>query len=146
MRIILYHWSNQPNLKIIDPKLIVTLGKHSMERFFPTRKISQIHGKALRKNISEIGVKVFYALYHPAAALYNGSMRSILISDFKKIPKILEAIENAVSGLKYDVTSSNISKNGNYYSLNLTLTVPNEVVRDLIYQKLDSSDSIKIVF
>jgi uncharacterized protein len=62
------------------------------------------------------------------------------------IDKILEAIEIAVSGLKYDVTPSNISKNGNYYSLNLTLTVPNEVVRDLIYQKLDSSDSIKIVF
>jgi uncharacterized protein len=62
------------------------------------------------------------------------------------IDKILEAIESAVSGLNYDVTPSNISKNGNYYSLNLTLTVPNEVVRDLIYQKLDSSDSIKIVF
>jgi len=62
------------------------------------------------------------------------------------VDKILEAIENAVSGLKYDVTSSNISKNGNYYSLNLKLTVPNEVVRDLIYQKLDSSDSVKIVF
>ena len=62
------------------------------------------------------------------------------------IDKILKAIENAVSGLKYDVTPSNISKNGNYYSLNLKLTVPNEVVRDLIYQKLDSSESIKIVF
>jgi len=62
------------------------------------------------------------------------------------IDKILEAIENAVSGLKYDVTPSNISKNGNYYSLNLKLTVPNEVVRDLIYQKLDRSESVKIVF
>ena len=62
------------------------------------------------------------------------------------VDKILEAIESAVSGLKYDVTPSNISKKGNYYSLNLTLTVPNEVVRDLIFQKLDSSDSIKIVF
>ena len=62
------------------------------------------------------------------------------------IDKILEAIEIAVSGLKYDVTPSNISKNGNYYSLNLKLTVPNEVVRDLIYQKLDSSESVKIVF
>jgi uncharacterized protein len=62
------------------------------------------------------------------------------------IDKILEAIENAVSGLKYDVTPSNISKNGNYYSLNLKLTVPNEVVRDLIYQKLDSSEFVKIVF
>jgi len=62
------------------------------------------------------------------------------------VDKILEAIESAVSGLKYDVTPSNISKKGNYYSLNLTLTVPNEVVRDLIFQKLDSSDAIKIVF
>jgi putative lipoic acid-binding regulatory protein len=62
------------------------------------------------------------------------------------IDKMLEAIENAVSGLIHDVTASNISKKGNYFSLNLTLTVPNEVVRDLIYQKLDSSESIKIVF
>ena len=62
------------------------------------------------------------------------------------LEKMLEAIENAVSGLTYDVTPSNISKNGNYYSLNLSLIVPNEVVRDIIYQKLDTSDSIKIVF
>ena len=62
------------------------------------------------------------------------------------IDKILAAIEIAVSGLNYDVTPSNISKNGNYYSVNLKLTVPNEVVRDIIYQKLDSSESIKIVF
>jgi putative lipoic acid-binding regulatory protein len=62
------------------------------------------------------------------------------------IDKMLEVIESAVSGLKYDVTPSNISKNGNYYSLNLTLTVPNEVVRDLIYQKLDISEFVKIVF
>lgn len=79
-------------IKIIDPKLIVTLGRHSMERFLPNQKISQIHGRAMRKNIPEIGTKVFYALYHPAAALYNGGMRNILIQDFKKIPKVLDAI------------------------------------------------------
>jgi putative lipoic acid-binding regulatory protein len=62
------------------------------------------------------------------------------------IDKMLEAIEIAASGLKYEVTPSNISKKGNYYSLNLTLPVPNEVVRDLIYQKLDSHESVKIVF
>jgi putative lipoic acid-binding regulatory protein len=62
------------------------------------------------------------------------------------VDKMLEAVENAVSGLKYDITPSSISKKGNYYSLNLTLTVPNEAVRDLIYQKLDSSESVKIVF
>ncbi|MCX6765446.1 MAG: uracil-DNA glycosylase [Candidatus Moranbacteria bacterium] len=77
-------------IKIIDPKLIVLLGKHAMERFLPNQKISQIHGKALRRNIPEIGTWVFYALYHPAAALYNGGMRSVLIEDFKKIPKVLE--------------------------------------------------------
>lgn len=79
-------------IKTIQPKLIVTLGRHSMERFFPTQKISQIHGQAMRKDFSGIGKQVFYALYHPAAALYNGSMRSVLLADFKKIPKVLEVI------------------------------------------------------
>lgn len=79
-------------IKIIQPKLIVTLGRHSLERFLPGQKISQIHGKAMRREIPEAGKQIFYALYHPAAALYNGSMREILIKDFKRIPKVLEAI------------------------------------------------------
>ena len=80
-------------IRIIQPKLIVTLGKHSMEIFLSTFKISQIHGQAMRREIPEIGKKVFFALYHPAAALYNGSMREVLINDFKKIPKVLALIE-----------------------------------------------------
>lgn len=80
-------------IKIINPKLIVTLGRHSMERFLPGQKISAVHGKALRREIPEIGKRVFYTLYHPAAALYNGSMREVLIKDFKRIPKVLEKIE-----------------------------------------------------
>jgi DNA polymerase len=80
-------------IRIIQPKLIVTLGKHSMEIFLPNFKISEIHGQAMRREILEIGRQVFFALYHPAAALYNGSMREILIKDFKKIPKVLELIE-----------------------------------------------------
>jgi len=80
-------------IKIIQPKLIVTLGKHSMERFFSNQKISEVHGKALRKDFPEIGKQVFLSLYHPAAALYNGSMREILIKDFKRIPKVLEKIK-----------------------------------------------------
>ena len=79
-------------IKCIQPKLIVTLGKHSMELFLPNQKISEIHGKALRREIPEIGKYVFYTLYHPAAALYNGSMRKTLIKDFKRIPKVLEKI------------------------------------------------------
>lgn len=73
-------------LEIIDPKVVVTLGRHSMEYFLPDAKISQVHGHAFKK-------KVFYLdktehewlivpLYHPAAALYNGGMRQVLIDDF----------------------------------------------------------------
>lgn len=80
-------------LEIIDPKAIITLGRHSMEYFLPDAKISQIHGQAVRK-------KVIYhdktehewlviPLYHPAAALYNGGMRSVLIEDFLRVPKII---------------------------------------------------------
>ncbi len=79
-------------LKIIEPKLIVFLGRHAMGRFFPTEKISDIHGKLLIKTTSELGKQAFLPLYHPAAALYNGSMRETLIKDFKKIPKALEKI------------------------------------------------------
>ena len=79
-------------LKIISPKLIIFLGRHSMTRFFPTEKISEVHGKLLIKNTNELGRQVFMPLYHPAAALYNGSMREILIKDFKKIPKALQEI------------------------------------------------------
>ncbi len=85
-------------IKIIRPKLIVTLGRHSMERFLPSaswrKKISQLHGTLVIKTIPEIGKQNFYTLYHPAAALYNGSMRETLIKDFKRIPKIIEKIKS----------------------------------------------------
>ena len=80
-------------ITIINPKLIVTLGRHSMERFLPNQKISAIHGQAMRREIEGMGKQVFYTLYHPAAALYNGSMRETLLKDFKRIPKVLKAIE-----------------------------------------------------
>ncbi len=80
-------------IKIIQPKLIVTLGRHSIEIFLPGYKISEIHGSAMRRDFPGIGKQIFFALYHPAAALYNGSMREVLIKDFKKIPKVLELIK-----------------------------------------------------
>jgi uracil-DNA glycosylase family 4 len=95
----------EKQIEIINPKLIVTLGRHSMERFLPSQKISQIHGKAMRRNIPGLGTRVFYALYHPAAALYNGSMRTVLIQDFKKIPKVLEAVKKSESENKDNPSS-----------------------------------------
>lgn len=85
-------------IKTIKPKLIVLLGRHAMERFLPNQKISKIHGTAVRREIEGVGKRVFYALYHPAAALYQGSLREVLVKDFKKIPKVLEAIEKEEKG------------------------------------------------
>src|SRR3989344_4349215 len=81
----------EEELQIIKPKLIVFLGRHSLQHFFPNERIGAIHGKILKKK-TEIG-DIFFALYHPAAALYNGSMREVLIADFSKIPKVLEKIK-----------------------------------------------------
>lgn len=80
-------------IKIIQPKVIVTLGRHAMEHFIPGKKISEVHGQAFRRTFPDIGEQVFFSLYHPAAALYNGGMRQTLIADFKKIPKVVEKIK-----------------------------------------------------
>ncbi|KKR43488.1 hypothetical protein A2356_04105 [Candidatus Nomurabacteria bacterium RIFOXYB1_FULL_39_16] len=80
-------------LKIISPKLIIFLGRHAMNNFFPDLQISQAHGKMLIKKFNGMSTKYFFPLYHPAAALYDGSMREVLIGDFKKIPKVLKEVE-----------------------------------------------------
>ena len=80
-------------LEIIDPKVIITLGRHSMEYFLPEAKISQIHGHAIHRQViyhdKTAHEWLIVPLYHPAAALYNGSMRSVLIDDFLKVPEML---------------------------------------------------------
>jgi uracil-DNA glycosylase family 4 len=78
-------------LEVIDPKAVVTLGRHSMEFFLPDAKISQVHGHGVRKSVKYHDGKahewLIVPLYHPAAALYNGSLRQTLIDDFLKIAK-----------------------------------------------------------
>lgn len=79
----------QTQLEIIKPKLVVTLGRHSLNCFLPDLQISQCHGMPKR-----LGNQVFLPLFHPAAALYNGGLRQTLIDDFSKIPIILKKITN----------------------------------------------------
>lgn len=81
-------------LQIIEPKVVITLGRHSMEYFVPDMKISQIHGQAKQIQLGDDKI-VIVPLYHPAAALYNGSMRQTLVDDFLKVPEIIENIEKA---------------------------------------------------
>lgn len=68
-------------LEIIAPQVVITLGRHSMECFIPDAKISQQHGVSRRVNYHNVSF-LLVPLYHPAAALYNGSMRQTLIDDF----------------------------------------------------------------
>lgn len=77
-------------LQIIDPVIVVTLGRHSMEYFLPGKSISQIHGQPKRIQFGDKKI-VIVPLYHPAAALYNGGMRQLLMDDFVSLPTILDA-------------------------------------------------------
>lgn len=74
-------------LTVIGPKLVVTLGRHSMDSLLPGLQISKCHGQPKRYK-----GQVYMPLFHPAAALYNNGMRQTLMDDFLKIPQVLAAI------------------------------------------------------
>lgn len=79
-------------LEVIQPKIIVTLGRHSMEYFLPGQRISAVHGQP-KKIVATADGKEFswiiMPLFHPAAALYNGGMRETLKADFAKLPRVV---------------------------------------------------------
>lgn len=76
-------------IEIIQPRIIITLGRYSLARYFPNESISKIHGKARKE-----GKVVCYPMYHPAAALHQGSLRQIIEADMLKIPEILQQVES----------------------------------------------------
>ena len=80
-------WLNQ-QIKLIKPKMIVTLGRYSMARYFPNESIGKVHGKVKKQDDM-----IYYAMYHPAAALHQGSLRKIIEADMLKIPQILADVE-----------------------------------------------------
>lgn len=74
-------------IELIDPLLVVTLGRFSMARYFPGGKITQIHGKPRYDER-----RAYYPLFHPAAVLRNASLTSQMDEDFRRIPSILEEV------------------------------------------------------
>lgn len=72
-------------LAIVQPKLVVTLGRFSLARFLPGTPISRVHGQA-----REVGGRLVLPMYHPAAALHQGSLRRTIEEDFLKVPAYLE--------------------------------------------------------
>jgi DNA polymerase len=75
----------QHQIKIVNPSIIVTLGRHSMGLFFKGAKITQIHGQ-MRK----VDDRFVIAMYHPAAALHQMSLKPAIMADFAKLPELLE--------------------------------------------------------
>ncbi|MFH0768824.1 MAG: uracil-DNA glycosylase [Chloroflexota bacterium] len=71
-------------IELISPRMIVTLGRYSMAMFFPGKSISKIHGTAQKSDNV-----IYYAMYHPAAALHQQSLRQAIEADMLKIPSLL---------------------------------------------------------
>ena len=81
-------------IEVLDPLMIVTLGRYSMSRWFANERISRIHGKH-----RQFGKRVVVPMYHPAAALHQPSLRAVIEADFKKLPLVLEeARQNGSAG------------------------------------------------
>lgn len=78
----------ESQLEVIQPKLIITLGRHSLNCFLPDLIISKVHGQ-----LHKFNKRFILPLYHPAAALYNGGLRQTLADDFRQIPSILSNIK-----------------------------------------------------
>ncbi len=94
----------EKQIDIINPKMIVTLGRHSMDVLLPNLIISQVHGQVQKyKN------RMFLPLFHPAAALYNGGLRQTLINDFAKIPLILDKFGASHTSVSFRRTESTFS-------------------------------------
>lgn len=68
-------------MQAIRPRVIVTLGRHSMGRFLPNAKISEVHGQGLK-----VRGRLIVPMYHPAAALHQASLKQVIEADFKKLP------------------------------------------------------------
>jgi uracil-DNA glycosylase family 4 len=75
-------------IELIRPHLIVTLGRFSMQRYFPGASISRIHGQPKR-----VGSVIYYPMFHPAAALHQPRWRSLIEEDVKRIPELLAKLE-----------------------------------------------------
>lgn len=76
-------------IDVIDPEVIVTLGRFSMSKYFPGERISRIHGKP-----KQVGNRLVVPMYHPAAALHNGSLRATVEEDFGRLPRFLAEQED----------------------------------------------------
>ncbi|MFN8591308.1 MAG: uracil-DNA glycosylase [Thermomicrobiales bacterium] len=76
-------------IEVIDPDVIVTLGRFSMAQWFPGERISRIHGQP-----KQVGRRLIVPMYHPAAALHQQALRATIEEDFGRLPRFLAEVAN----------------------------------------------------
>ncbi len=77
-------------IEMIQPKVVVTLGRHSLARYLPDEAIGKVHGKPRR-----MGDVLCFPMYHPAAALHQASLRGVIEQDMQRLANVLKDMENA---------------------------------------------------
>ena len=85
-------------IEAINPSIIVTLGRFSMNKFMPGVKISQVHGQ-MRK----VGNRYVIAMFHPAAALHQASLKPAILADFAKLPELLKQARAGLGRVQAEV-------------------------------------------
>jgi uracil-DNA glycosylase len=78
-------------IKIVNPSIIVTLGRHSMNKFIQGAKITEIHGQ-----MQKVGRRFVIPMFHPAAALHQSRFKPMLLEDFAKLPELLKEARAAL--------------------------------------------------
>ncbi len=84
-------------IELINPKVIVTLGRYSMARWFPSARISRIHGQA-----RQVGSRLIVAMFHPAAALHQPSLQETVRADFRKLPGFVQQAQQGTPSASQD--------------------------------------------
>ena len=79
-------------VELIQPKVVVTLGRYSLQHFLPGQSISRVHGRHTIKDGQFV-----MPMYHPAAALHQGSLRTVLLEDFKRLPVVVASARAAAA-------------------------------------------------
>ncbi|HEX5416647.1 MAG TPA: uracil-DNA glycosylase [Chloroflexota bacterium] len=82
----------QEQIGVLRPRIVVTLGRFSMAKFFASGPISKIHGQPRKE-----GGVIYLPLFHPAAALHQPALRRLIEEDFKRIPALLEELRSEAS-------------------------------------------------
>jgi uracil-DNA glycosylase len=92
-------------IEAINPSIIVTLGRFSMNKFMPGAKISQVHGQ-MRK----VGNRYVIAMFHPAAALHQASLKPAIMADFAKLPELLKQARTGLGRVQAEVQKQEEAK------------------------------------